>query len=96
MSFLAESIRMNPYPSLVLGDFNTVSWDPMLTDFEHSSHHQRLACGFQATYPTDHDIPLIPIDHIFYNQKLLPVNCNSFKISGSDHRGLYASFTIKD
>lgn len=96
LSFLAESIRMNSYPSLVLGDFNTVSWDPMLTDFGHSSDHKRLACGFQPTYPTDHDIPLIPIDHIFYNQKLLPVDCSSFKISGSDHRGLYASFSIKE
>ncbi len=81
---------------VVLGDFNIVPWDSEFKRFLRSSGLKRVNGGFQATYPMDIGIPLIPIDHITYSGSLAPTSCKTVTIPGSDHKGLVAGFAFKD
>lgn len=81
---------------LVIGDFNVVPWDDAFSFFLKSGKLHAARNGFQATFPTDFGIPLIPIDHITYSDNLIPVSSDVVTIIGSDHRGLVAGFAFAD
>lgn len=83
--------------TIVFGDLNIVPWDPKFNDFLTLAGLTPIRGGFQATYPMDFKVPLIPIDHIAYSGGALqPASCEVLSIPGSDHRGLIASFRIKE
>jgi endonuclease/exonuclease/phosphatase (EEP) superfamily protein YafD len=82
--------------TIMMGDLNIVPWDKKFRHFLHESGLTRVRGGFQATYPMDLGIPLIPIDHIAHTEGLVPASCDIVEVPGSDHRGLLASFAIKD
>ncbi len=93
---LSRLIRKTEGPVIALGDFNVVPWDPVMKRFLETSGQTRVHSGFQATYPMDLGVPLIPIDHITFSKHLVPNSCDAFDIPGSDHRGLVASFKFKE
>ena len=93
---LSGLIRVTSDPVIALGDFNVVPWDPVMKRFLKTSGQTRIHSGFQATYPMDLGLPLIPIDHVTYSSQLLPTACESFTIPGSDHKGILASFRFKE
>ena len=80
-------------PIMVLKAFFTTVG--VMNDSEES-HLIEVREGFQATYPMNLGIPLIPIDHITYKGGLEAVFCNAVSLPGSDHRGLVASFAFKE
>jgi endonuclease/exonuclease/phosphatase (EEP) superfamily protein YafD len=82
--------------TIVLGDWNIVPWDSKFKRFIEESHLIEVREGFQATYPMNLGVPLIPIDHITYKGGLEAVFCNAVSLPGSDHRGLVASFAFKE
>ena len=92
----AEFVKEEKMPSIVFGDFNIVPWETAFQDFLLAGNLKEVACGFQATYPLDLGIPLIPIDHINYNAEIKPTNCGSISVPGSDHKAIFASFKIND
>jgi endonuclease/exonuclease/phosphatase (EEP) superfamily protein YafD len=48
--------------------------------------------GWLPTYPADRPLPpLLPIDHVMINKGLTATSVTSFAISGTDHRGLFAT-----
>lgn len=96
MQFIAEFIEKENKPSIIFGDFNIVPWETAFQDFLETGKLQEVPCGFQATYPMDMGFPLIPIDHINYSNEFEPTNCGSITIEGSDHKGIHASFKLKD
>ncbi|MBP9152112.1 MAG: endonuclease/exonuclease/phosphatase family protein [Flavobacteriales bacterium] len=81
---------------IVLGDFNLVPWDGEFKSFLEQGNLNAVRNGFQATYPMDVGLPLIPIDHITFSKNLVPTSCQTVTIPGSDHRGLMAGFVFKD
>lgn len=93
---LSRLVRTTNCCIIALGDFNVVPWDNVMKDFLTSSGQTRLNSGFQATYPMEMGIPLIPIDYITYSDGLFPTQCETVKIPGSDHRGIVASFRFKE
>ena len=96
MKFIAEFIKKENKPSIVFGDFNIVPWETAFQDFLETGKLQEVPCGFQATYPMDLGIPLIPIDHINYTSEFEPTHCGSIEVEGSDHKAIHASFKLKD
>ena len=93
---VATFIEVEGLPSIVFGDFNIVPWESAFQDFLFRGGLTEVACGFQATYPVDLGLPLIPIDHINYTSEFTPTQCGSLTIAGSDHKAIYAGFSVKD
>lgn len=85
---------MGPY--IVLGDFNLVPWDSEFSRFLQNGNLSSVRNGFQATYPMDLGIPLIPIDHICFSDHFTATECRTVVIPGSDHKGMVASLAFKD
>lgn len=93
---VARMAAESEIPCIVLGDFNIVPWDGTFKQFLKTGNLTAVRDGFQATYPMDFRIPLIPIDHITYSGNLTPTSCEAVTIPGSDHRGLVVGFDMNN
>jgi endonuclease/exonuclease/phosphatase (EEP) superfamily protein YafD len=82
-------------PLIVAGDFNAVDdHGPMqvLRRAGLKSATDVAGAGWIPTYPADGPLPpLLPIDHVLINGDLTATSISSFAISGTDHRGLFAT-----
>ena len=95
MRIIAKMAAETETPLIALGDLNVVPWDTKFQSFLKAGDLNAVRDGFQATYPMDFGIPLIPIDHITYSNGLIPTSCEAIKIPGSDHKGMVASFKFE-
>jgi endonuclease/exonuclease/phosphatase (EEP) superfamily protein YafD len=95
MRTIAEMSNSVEGPRVVIGDFNIVPWDAEFNSFLNQGKLKAVRNGFQATYPMDFGIPLIPLDHITYSDGLVPASCETLTIPGSDHKGMVASFKLQ-
>jgi endonuclease/exonuclease/phosphatase (EEP) superfamily protein YafD len=95
MRTIAEMSNSVEGPRVVIGDFNIVPWDAAFDSFLKQGKFKAVRNGFQATYPMDFGIPLIPIDHITYSDGLEPTSCETLTMTGSDHKGIVASFKLQ-
>lgn len=93
---VAKLVAHDEDACFVIGDFNIVPWDRTFKDFLTTGNLAAIRDGFQATYPMDFGIPLIPIDYITFKGNVVPASCDAITIPGSDHRGLVAGFAFKD
>lgn len=102
-ALLAEDITTTDGPLILGGDFNTT--DQTQTYRMVNKHlrnaHREAGCGFGFTYPASKFIfkgkalipPLVRIDHLFYNDRLVPQKARTLKESGgSDHFPVVAEF----
>lgn len=96
LQHVAEMAAKIMGPCIVLGDFNLVTWDREFKQFLKAANLSSVRDGFQATYPMDFGIPLIPIDHICYSHHFAPTECHTLIIPGSDHKGMVASLAFTD
>jgi endonuclease/exonuclease/phosphatase (EEP) superfamily protein YafD len=82
-------------PLIMAGDFNAVDdHGPMqaLRRLGLRSATDVAGAGWLPTYPADKPYPpLLPIDHILINKELTATSVTSFDITGTDHRGLFAT-----
>jgi endonuclease/exonuclease/phosphatase (EEP) superfamily protein YafD len=85
-------------PLVVAGDFNAVDdHGPMqaLGRLGLKSATDVAGAGWLPTYPADGPLPpLLPIDHIMINKDMTATAVSSFSISGTDHRGLFATVAL--
>ena len=93
---LNEAISENlDRPLVVAGDFNAVDdHGPMqaLRRLGLKSATDVAGAGWLPTYPADEPFPpLLPIDHVMINKELTATSVTSFAITGTDHRGLFAT-----
>jgi endonuclease/exonuclease/phosphatase (EEP) superfamily protein YafD len=93
---LNEAISDNlDQPLVVAGDFNAVDdHGPMqaLRRLGLKSATDVAGSGWLPTYPADERFPpLLPIDHVMINKELTATSVTSFAITGTDHRGLFAT-----
>ncbi len=94
LTALAERIRSEPIPTLVIGDLNTVHWDGAYERFCARSGLRPINSPFTITWPSLGPFALIPLDHALLSGSLRPTSLSSFEVSGSDHRGLLAEVRL--
>lgn len=93
---IGEMVKAYNGPSITLGDYNTVPWDNSFKSLCKNSNlndsRRELSPTYTAGLPFG---PLIPIDHILYNERM---NCHSFEVMkdvGSDHLGIMGVYSVK-
>ena len=64
---VAEELSKSDVPTIVMGDFNCTPWSSFLVEFVAQTGYRdsRRGFGYQATWPANHWILRIPIDHAF-------------------------------
>ncbi len=86
--------QMDPnMPSLVAGDFNTVTWSPSLIDAAAHFGLQRLSTGPVATWFSHWPMVGLPIDHAFVRNVKGAVRLGP--AVGSDHRPLVIDLSFE-
>ncbi len=94
LSELADRMRDDHMPTLVIGDLNTVHWDGAYRNFCARSGARPINSPFIITWPSVGPLALIPLDHALVTDGLIAGPLSSFSISGSDHRGLLAEVRL--
>ncbi|MFT4525180.1 MAG: endonuclease/exonuclease/phosphatase (EEP) superfamily protein YafD [Granulosicoccus sp.] len=79
---------------ILFGDFNIVPWSIDYQNMVKESGGEDSRKGFQATFPADY-ISLIPIDHVVHSMDMECTGFQSYKLEGSDHKGIVAGFRFK-
>jgi len=87
---LAGIIRDSGEPVVLIGDLNTVHWDDAYRRFCVVSGARPMNSSMELTWPSVGPFALMPLDHALIKGPLSPARFRSFRISGSDHRGLVA------
>ncbi len=81
---------------IVVGDFNSTPWSGHFSDMERDAGltSARRGQGILPTWP-DGVLPLlVPIDHMLVGSRVSVLSLHSFRVAGSDHRGLSGKFRI--
>jgi vancomycin resistance protein VanJ len=96
---LAKQIEESDEPLIVLGDFNTTEGQPgyrLLYQLGLEDAHEAAGWGLGFTYPAPRTrvswlpIPLIRIDHVFFNEAWQATEAWTTPLMGSDHQALVA------
>jgi endonuclease/exonuclease/phosphatase (EEP) superfamily protein YafD len=97
MDNLAEFVRSQPYPSLLLGDFNITPWSPIFQDFlvNGDLKDARIGHGLSHTWPTFLPVLGIPIDHAVASPDIAVHNFRRGPHIGSDHYPIIVDFSVK-
>ncbi|OJJ18069.1 hypothetical protein BKI52_29920 [marine bacterium AO1-C] len=77
---------------LAVGDYNTVSWAPVIRKFKKTANLQDTRKKFSPSWPTYNRLLGIPIDHIFHSPSLQCVSFATTEKTASDHWGIVATF----
>ena len=88
---LAKLIADGSLPTVLIGDLNTVHWDDAYQQLCANSGLLPLNHSRMATWPSIGPLAFIPLDHALVRGPIRASTIDSFKIPGSDHRGLLAS-----
>lgn len=91
---LAELVRSMDGTVLLLGDLNTVHWDDTYRRLCMRSGAHPLNPSTQMTWPAIGPMALIPLDHALVKGEVQSGRVDSFRIAGSDHRGLLAEIRL--
>jgi len=95
LAALASNVAANDTPTVVVGDLNTVHWDQAYARFCTRSGLRPLAGAELRSWPSVGPVALIPIDHVLVSRDLAFIALKTFKLPGSDHRGLLAELQLK-
>ena len=85
---VAEWVRCQPRPVMVLADLNLTSWSPWFRDLIHTAglRDSRLGLGLQGSWPSMLPAPLrIPIDHCLVSPDIMVGGRRLGPNIGSDH-----------
>lgn len=90
--FIAEA----GIPTLVLGDFNTVPWDPALKPLLQAANlKDSRSLHYTATWPSFFGRWGIPIDYVLHSTHWQRLSHGSVSIPGSDHKAMVATLAMK-
>ena len=78
---------------LALGDYNTVSWAPILRQFKKMVGLQAARRKWSPSWPTYNWWLGIPIDHIFHSPNLKCIQFDTTPQTTSDHLGVIGTFS---
>ena len=92
----ASFMKNSKLPTLLIGDLNTVPWDPALKPlFESASLQDSRAKHYTATWPSYLGRWGIPIDYVLHSEHWQRLSHQSVRILGSDHRAMVATLAMK-
>lgn len=92
---IAQYIQKIDQPTLVIGDFNAVPWNPAIQDLRRVARMQDSHTGWAPTYPSRLQSIGIPIDYIFHSDDFQCRKFEALPVSGSDHRGIVGEYLLK-
>lgn len=92
---VAERIRSMEGPVLLIGDLNTVHWDRAYVDLCARSGARPMNPPSELTWPALGPMALMPLDHALIKGAGATGRVDSFRIAGSDHRGLLAEIHVQ-
>jgi endonuclease/exonuclease/phosphatase (EEP) superfamily protein YafD len=88
----AVAAQRSDVPLIVAGDFNAINdHGPMMALRADGlrSATDIAGAGWLPTYPANRRVPpLIPIDHVYINDRLTATAAGTFRVGGTDHFGL--------
>ena len=96
LAAVAERIKAEPGPKLLLGDLNATPWSYLFRKLEHDSglRDTERDGGIAFTWPAQ--LPIrIPIDHCLASPELLVVSRRAGRTTGSDHLPLIVDFMLQ-
>jgi endonuclease/exonuclease/phosphatase (EEP) superfamily protein YafD len=94
---VAGLIQESGLPALVIGDLNTVPWDPALRPLlQEAGLRDSRSRHYTATWPSPLGRWGIPIDYVLHSAQWQTLSHRSFSIPGSDHKGLVAELHYRN
>jgi endonuclease/exonuclease/phosphatase (EEP) superfamily protein YafD len=93
---MANFVKQQKNPTIVMGDLNMSMWSPYYRDFIRSTgmKNTRQGYGIQPSWPVDAPLLQIPIDHCLISKEISVRNNRIGKDIGSDHHPLIADLMI--
>jgi endonuclease/exonuclease/phosphatase (EEP) superfamily protein YafD len=93
---LAEIVRAEPKPVVVLGDLNITPWSPYFHDLLDGTglHDSRRGFGVQPSWPAGNPLLRIPIDHCLATSDIAILRQEIGPNVGSDHFPLIVEFAV--
>ena len=84
---LAEEVKKEIYPLLVMGDLNTTPWSVHFRRLRERTglHDSSRGHGLSPTWPTYNPLLMIPIDHCFHSDEITIIGRSVGPRVGSDH-----------
>lgn len=97
LATLAQIVRAQKGPVMVLADLNTTSWSPFFDELLRTAdlRDSRIGFGIQATWPTAFPPFWISIDHCLVSPRVLVHNRKVGPHIGSDHYPIVVDFSIQ-
>jgi len=77
---------------LAVGDYNTVSWAPVIRYLKKTANLKDARRKFSPSWPTYNWFLGIPIDHIFHSPSLQCIRFETTAKTASDHWGIMGTF----
>jgi len=82
-------------PKIAVGDYNTVPWDYILTEFKNDTNLSDSRKSFAPTFPSYMMLLGIPIDYIFHCNRLRCLSFSTISNTSSDHLGVLGEYELK-
>ncbi len=96
LAAVAECIRVEPGPKLLLGDLNATPWSNLFRKLEHDSglRDTERDGGIAFTWPEQ--LPIrIPIDHCLVSKEIRVLRRHAGRATGSDHLPLILELALR-
>lgn len=89
---VADEIKKENYPVIVLGDLNDVAWSHTTRMFQRMSQllDPRIGRGFYNTFHASYPLFRWPLDHLFVSDDFKLAELTRLKSTGSDHFPMFA------
>ena len=93
---VAKLIRKHQIPTIVSGDFNSVSWSKISKQFAKLSNLKdaRLKRGIYGTFPAQFWFLRFPVDLLYHSESIVVTKLQTLPPWGSDHLPLFSEFFI--
>ncbi len=95
---IAQFVRQQPGPVMVLGDLNMTPWSPAFQEFLRATHLQdsRVGFGLQPSWPVCIPFARIPIDHGLVSSEIIVHKRQLGPKVGSDHYPVIIEFSVHE
>ena len=84
---IAQELIDDNVPTIVMGDFNSVSWSPYVIDFMEKLGYRdsRLGFGYHSSWHAEYPLLRVPIDHALVSDEICVHSRALGGYAGSDH-----------
>lgn len=82
-------------PMVVMGDMNAVPWSDQIEDFIRTTHLKDSRKDLAATFPAQSPLMRIPIDYIFYSDRIRCLDFSTLGGTTSNHLGILGSYIFE-